>query len=95
MTTETKTAALVDAIEHRLTAISEVQHALAVEKSRLLEQLTPLRLGGVGPDAAVAQLKTKGVTLRGLTATRSTARRHRPPILKAVASIRSAVPLAR
>ena len=95
MTTETKTAALVDAIEHRLTNISEQQHALAVEKERLLGQLTLLRLGVVAPDTAVAQLKAKGVTLRGLTATRSTARRPRPPILKAVASIRSAVPLAR
>jgi hypothetical protein len=95
MTTEAKTAALVDAIEHRLTGISEQQHALAVEKARLLEQLTPLRLGIVAPDTAVAQLKAKGVTLRGLTAAWSAVRRPRPPILKAVASIRPAVPLAR
>jgi hypothetical protein len=95
MTTEAKTAALVDAIKHRLTDISEQQHALAVEKARLLEQLTPLRLGVVAPDMAMAQLRAKGVTLRGLAAAWSAARRPRPPILKAVASIRPAVPLAR
>jgi hypothetical protein len=55
MTTEAKTVALVDAIEHRLANISEQQHALAVEKARLMEQLTPLRLGIVAPDTAVAQ----------------------------------------
>jgi hypothetical protein len=44
MTTEAKTRALLDAIESRLTDISKRQHALAVEKARLLEQLTPLRL---------------------------------------------------
>ena len=95
MTTEAKTTALLSAIERRLTEISEQQHALAVEKARLLEQLTPLRLGVVAPDMAVVQLKAKGVTLRGLTATWSTARRPRPAILKAVTSIRPAVSLAR
>ena len=95
MTTEAKTKAVLAAIERRLTDISEQQHALAVEKARLLEQLTPLRLGVVAPDTAVVQLKAKGVTLRGLTATWSAARRPRPAILKAVASIRPAVPLAR
>jgi len=95
MTTEAKTEALVDAIERRLTDISEQQHALAVEKARLLEQLTPLRLGVVAPDTAVVQLKAKGVTLRGLTAAWSAARRPRPAILKVVASIRPAVPLSR
>ena len=38
------TDALVTAIQRRLTDISEQQHALAVEKARLLEQLMPLRL---------------------------------------------------
>ena len=38
---------LVKAIERRLTAISEQQHALAVERTRLLEHVTPLRLGVV------------------------------------------------
>jgi hypothetical protein len=80
MTTEAKTTALLRAIERRLTDISEQQHALAVEKARLQEQLTPLRLG---------------ITLRGLTAAWSAARRPRPTMLKAVASIRPAVPLAR
>jgi hypothetical protein len=95
MTTDAKTKVLVNAIERRLTDISEQQHALAVEKARLLEHLTPLRLGVLAPDTAVAQLKAKGVTLRGLTAAWSAARRPRPPILKAVAPIRPAVPLAR
>jgi hypothetical protein len=95
MTIEAKTTALLGAIERRLTDISEQQHALAVEKARLLEQLTPLRLRIVAPDTAVLQLKAKGVRLRGLTAAWSTARRPRPAILKAVASIRPVVSLAR
>lgn len=65
-----------------------------MEKARLLEQLTPSRLGIVAPDTAVAQLKAKGITLRGLTAARSPAR-PRPAMLKAVAPIRPAVSLAR
>lgn len=95
MTTEVKTKALLAAIERRLTDISEQQHALAVQKVHLLEQLTPLRLGVVAPDLALVQLKAKGVTLRGLTAAWSDAQRPRPAMLKAVASIRRAVPLAR
>jgi hypothetical protein len=95
MTTEARSKALLGAIERRLTDISEQQHALAVEKARLLEALTPLRLGVVAPDTTLAQLKAKGVTLRGLTAAWSAARRPRPAMLKAVASIRPAVPLAR
>jgi len=94
MTIEAKTQALLAAIEHRLTDISEQQHALAVEKARLLEQLTLLRLGIVSPDAAVVQLKAKGVTLRGLNAAWSAARRPRPAVLKAVPSIRRAMSLA-
>ena len=95
MTTAAKTKALLHAMERRLTDISEQQHALAVEKARLLEQLTPLRLGVVAPDTALVQLKARGVTLRGLTAAQPHARRPRPTVLKAVASIRPAVPLAR
>jgi hypothetical protein len=95
MTIEAKTKALLGVIERRLTDISEQQHALAVEKARLVEQLTPLRLGIVAPDTAVVQLKAKGVTLRGLTAAWSVARRPQPATLKAVASIRPAVSLAR
>jgi hypothetical protein len=95
MTIEAKTTALLGAIERRLTTISEQQHGLAVEKARLLDALTPLRLGIVASDTALIQLKAKGVTLRGLTAARSAPRRPRPPVLKAVASIRPAIPLAR
>jgi hypothetical protein len=95
MTPEAKTKALLGAIESRLTDISKRQHALAVEKARLLEQLTPLRLGVLAPETAVVQLRAKGITFRGLTAARAAARRPRPPMLKAVASIRAAVPLVR
>jgi hypothetical protein len=85
------TDALVTAIQRRLTDISEQQHALAVEKARLVEQLTPLRLGILAPDTAVAQLKSKGVKLRGLSPARSTDLRPRPSALKAVTSTRPAV----
>jgi hypothetical protein len=91
MTMEAKTTALLGAIERRLTDISERQHALAAEKARLLEQLTPLRMGILAPGTAVFELKAKGITLRGLTA----ARHPRPAVLKTVASIRQAVSLAR
>jgi hypothetical protein len=94
MTMETQTQALIGAIKRRLTDISDQQHALAVEKTRLLEQLTPLRLGIVAPETAVIQLKAKGVTLRGLAAAWSPTRRPRPTVLKPVASIRP-VSLAR
>jgi hypothetical protein len=75
MTTEARTKALLGALERRLTDISEQQHALAVEKARLLEQLTPVRLGIVAPDTAVVQLKAEGGTLRRLTAAWSAPRR--------------------
>jgi hypothetical protein len=95
MTIEAATKALLAAIERRLTEISTQQHALAVEKTRLLEQLTPLRLGVVAPDTAVVQLKAQGITVRGLAPARAAARRPRRAILKAVAPIRPVVPLAR
>ena len=63
------TDALITAIQRRLTDISEQQHALRrSRKARLVEQLTPLRLGILAPDMAVAQLKAKGVKLRRLPA---------------------------
>ena len=95
MTSEAKTKTVLSVIERRLTDISAQQHELAVEKARLLEHLTPLRLGIVAPDTAVVQLKAKGITLRGLTAARSVARRPRRAVLKAVASLRPTVSLAR
>src|SRR5262245_58565013 len=95
MTTEAKTQALLGALERRLTTISEQQHGLAVEKARLLEQLTPLRLGVVASDTAVVQLKARRVKLRGLTAAWSPGRRPRPAMRKAVASILPVVSLAR
>jgi len=97
MTTDAKTDSLVTAIERRLTEISEQQHALAVEKARLAEQLTPLRLRALAPDTALAQLKAVGVTLRKVKPAPAAARQPRPTALKAVASIRrppSPLPLA-
>ena len=85
------TDALVTAIQRRLTDISDQQHALAVEKARLLEQLTPLRLGILAPATVVAQLKAKGVKLRRLPPAPSADRRPRPAPLKAVASVRPAL----
>ena len=49
MTTPIQADALLEAIERRLSEISERQHALAVQKSHLVEQLTPLRLGARRP----------------------------------------------
>jgi len=66
METPTKTEVLLEVIERRLAEISERQHALAVERARLAEQLTPLRLGVTSPDLAVALLRAKGVALRRL-----------------------------
>ena len=60
MTSEAKTKALLGAIERRLTDISAQQHALAVEKARLLEQLTPLRLGIVAPTPPWSSSRSKG-----------------------------------
>jgi hypothetical protein len=97
MTVDTKTDSLVAAIERRLTDISEQQHALAVEKARLLEPLTSLRLRVLAPDTALAQLKAVGVTLRKLKPAPTAAPSPRPTALKAVASIRrppSPIPLA-
>ena len=68
MDVQGKTEALLEAIERRLSDISERQHALAVEKAWLVEQTTPLRLGVTSPDLALAQLKARGITLRGLAA---------------------------
>ena len=94
MTTEVKIKALLAAIERRLTDISEQQHALAVQKAYLLDS-SAVAARVVAPDLALVQLKAKGVTLRGLTAAWSDARRPRPALLKAVASIRRGSPLAR
>jgi hypothetical protein len=97
MTTDSRTQGqvLVSAIEQRLAAISSQQHALAVEKARLVEQLTPLRLGILAPDTAVAQLKAKGVKLRGLSLAPLDDRTPRPATLKAVKRTRpGVVPLA-
>ena len=79
MQTQAKTEALLAAIESRLNEISVRQHALAVERARLNEQITPLRLGIISPDVALALLKAKGVTLRLPAAPRRSASPHLSP----------------
>ena len=84
MAISAKTETLVALIESRLTEISERQHALAAEKTQLQEQITPLRLGIVSPNLAMAQLREKGIALRGLAVAPHAGRRPRGVILKAV-----------
>jgi hypothetical protein len=91
MDTQGKTEALLGAIERRLSEISERQHALAVEKSWLVEQTTPLRLGVMSPDLALAQLRARGITLRGLAAAWAVDRRPQEVVLRAIPPQRSNV----
>ncbi len=84
MTVKAKTEALLEVIEGRLAEISERQHALAAEKTQLQEQITPLRLGVVSPDVAVAHLRGKGITLRGLATAWHAGRRPPGVVLKVV-----------
>ena len=91
MDTQGKTEALLEAIERRLSDISERQHALAVEKAWLVDQTTPLRLGATSPDLALAQLKARGITLRGLAAAWAVDRRPQEVVLRAIPSQRSNV----
>ena len=82
MTTRIETEALLDAIERRLTEISERQHALAAERARLLDQMTPLRLGATSPAIALVQLRSKGIALPGLASAPSAGRRSRGVVLR-------------
>jgi hypothetical protein len=94
----TRTEALLETIERRLTEISERQHALAVEKARLIDQITPLRLGIASPEVALAQLRSRGIVLRGLAAAWSADRPAQGVVLSAVAPPRAkvvALPTAR
>jgi hypothetical protein len=91
MDVQGKTEALLEAIERRLSDISERQHALAVEKAWLVEQTTPLRLGVTSPDLALAQLKARGITLRGLAAAWAVDRRRKEVVLRAIPPQRSNV----
>ena len=75
-------------LEHAVQGIARCQRI-----ERLVEQLTPLRLGILAPDMAVAQLKAKGVKLRRLPPAPSADRRPRPATRKAIASIRPALAL--
>jgi hypothetical protein len=91
METQAKTEALLDAIERRLSEISERQHALAVEKAWLIEQTTPLRLGVASPDLALALLRSKGIALRGVAAAWAVDRHPQEVVLRAVPPQRSNV----
>jgi hypothetical protein len=94
MKSQIGTDELLEAIERRLGEISARQHALAVEKSYLQEQITPLRLGVASPAVAVLQLRSKGIALKGLVPTPAEPRRSRPVVLRAVVSrpIRPSLP---
>jgi hypothetical protein len=87
MQTQGRTEALLEVIESRLNEISERQHSLAAERARLNEQITPLRLGIVSPEAVFAVLKSKGIALR-LPAAPSADRRPQAVVLKAIVSPR-------
>jgi hypothetical protein len=91
MTSAIKTEALLETIERRLADISERQHALAVERTLLLEQLTPLRLGVVAPNIAVMELRARGITLRDLTPRRALDRQPPGRILRAMRAPRAPV----
>jgi hypothetical protein len=84
MSANTKAEALLEVIQGRLVEISERQQALAAEKVQLQEQITPLRLGVVSPDVAVAHLREKGITLRGLTTAWHARQRPRGVVVQAV-----------
>jgi hypothetical protein len=86
METPTKTEALLEVMERRLAEISERQHALAVEKACLVEQMTPLRLGATPPALALAQLRSKGIALRGVGAAWAVDRPPQEVVLRAVVS---------
>jgi hypothetical protein len=57
---------VLEAIQRRVAEISREQHALALEKTRLQEHVTPLRLGVASPEAVLLQLKIGGIRLHGL-----------------------------
>ena len=84
MKTSVSAEGLVKAIERRLAAISDQQHALALERTRLLEQVTPLRLGVLAPETALVLLRNGGITLRGVGTGRGPRRRARGTGLRAV-----------
>ena len=87
------TKGLIKTIERRLAAISEQQHALALERTRLLEHVTPLRLGVFAPETALVLLRDIGITLPGVRTGRAARRRPHDIVLRAVP--RSAVASAR
>jgi len=91
MAMPSKTEALLEAIEHRLAEISTRQHALAVERARLVEHVTPLRLGVVSPELALAQLRAHGIALRGATAAWVAVRASRGVVLESVIRPRAKV----
>jgi len=87
----TKIDTLLEVIERRLAEISERQHALAVERARLVEQRTLLRLGVASPDLARAQLRSKGIVLRRAAGARTSYRRTSETLLKSVVKLRKSV----
>ena len=84
MSTSVSTKGLIKTIERRLAAISEQQHALALERTRLLEHVTPLRLGVLAPETALVLLRSAGITLPGVGTGDAASRRPRDIGLRAV-----------
>jgi hypothetical protein len=84
MQASSRSEALIEAIENRLAEISERQHALAVERTYLAEQLTPLRLGVASPEVALIQLRSRGIVLRGLAGAWAGDRRPDGAVLRAL-----------
>jgi hypothetical protein len=85
MQASTRTEILLETIERRLAEISERQHALAVERARLIDQITPLRLGITSPEVALAQLRSRGIVLRGVAAAWSADHPAESGVLRAIA----------
>ena len=78
MSTSVSAKGLVRTIERRLAAISDQQHALAVERTRLLEHVTPLRLGRAGAgDGARPPAERRHHFARGRDRERAASRRSR------------------
>jgi len=67
--------------------ISARQHVLAVEKTRLVEQVRPLRLDVASPDLAPAQLRTKNIAVRRAARPKASDRHSSETPLKSIAPL--------
>ncbi|HZS32467.1 MAG TPA: hypothetical protein VFC42_03720 [Methylomirabilota bacterium] len=74
---------LLSAIERRLAEISQIQHALAVERAHLQQHTGPLRLGVLSPEAVLVHLTAHGVRLAGIQVNPRKERRARVALPRA------------